>query len=253
MSDQSPSIHTQAAQVSVIIPAYNATKYLAEAVASASDQTCPPTEILVIDDGSTDETAAAAEALPPPVRVLRQDNGGPAAAMNTGIEAATGTHLAFLDADDRWAPEKLELQLAALASPGREAVDMVFGNVAHFLSPDLTPEVAATLHCPADPMPAYSAGTLLITADTFDRVGLFDPRYRTGEFLDWFGRATDLGLRDLVLPEVVSYRRVHGDNHSRVAEAPRTGYPQVLKALIDRRRATERESGTDTDAMAESP
>jgi glycosyltransferase involved in cell wall biosynthesis len=237
-----PDAGGSAVSVSVVIPAYNAGRYLAEAVASALEQTRSPAEVIVVDDGSTDDTAAVAEGFGPTVRLVRQANVGPAAAMNAGTVLATGTHLAFLSADDRWAPNKLELQLARLDDD--PTLDLVFGHVAHFLSPDLDPEVASGLHCPDHPMPAKSAGTMLIRRATFDRVGPFETSFRTGEFFDWFARATDLGLRHEVLPEVVSHRRVHRTNHSRVERAPQTGYAKVLKAMIDRRRAQDGNGST---------
>ncbi|HLY45599.1 MAG TPA: glycosyltransferase [Stellaceae bacterium] len=109
------------AAVSVVIPAHNAAQWIAEAVQSALDQTCPPREIIVVDDGSTDDTWRVAGRFPPPVRVVRKPNGGPASARNFGIAAACGTWIALLDADDRWLANKLERQLA-LATPG---VDLV--------------------------------------------------------------------------------------------------------------------------------
>jgi glycosyltransferase involved in cell wall biosynthesis len=104
-----------AVSISVIIPAYNSAAYIEAALQSALEQTYPPSEIIVIDDGSADDTAAKAGSYP--VRVLRQRNGGPAAARNAGIREATGEWIAFLDADDSWIPEKLERQVGHLGDP----------------------------------------------------------------------------------------------------------------------------------------
>jgi glycosyltransferase involved in cell wall biosynthesis len=227
------------AHVSVVVPVHDGAQYLAEALASVLEQTLAPFEVIVVDDGSTDASASIAASFGRPVRVLGQENGGPGVAMNTGVAGAQGTHVAFISADDRWAPAKLALQVGALEGSD---VDLVFGHVQHFLSPELPPEVASTLRCPPAPMPANSAGTLLTRLETFRRVGPFDPRFRVGEFFDWYGRANDLGLRTMVLPQVVSHRRVHETNHSRVERAPEAGYAQVLKAMVDRRR---REAGDD--------
>lgn len=86
--------------VSVVIPCYNAAPFLRETLDSAINQTYPPLEILVIDDGSTDDSAAIAESYGPPVRVIRQPNQGESVARNRGIDEAKGSHLLFLDADD---------------------------------------------------------------------------------------------------------------------------------------------------------
>jgi GT2 family glycosyltransferase len=111
-----PANDNPGAAVSVVIPAYNAASWIAEAIESALDQSVPPREVIVVDDGSTDDTGRVADRFLPRVRVLRKPNGGPAAARNFGIAAASGTWIALLDADDRWLPQKLERQLA-LAGP----------------------------------------------------------------------------------------------------------------------------------------
>jgi glycosyltransferase involved in cell wall biosynthesis len=100
--------------ISVIMPAYQAEAFIARSVRSAQTQTLRPLEILVVDDGSTDCTAQAATACGDWVRVIRQTNGGPAAARNTGAREARGEWLAFLDADDGWLPNKLERQVAQI-------------------------------------------------------------------------------------------------------------------------------------------
>jgi glycosyltransferase involved in cell wall biosynthesis len=94
--------------ISVVIPAYNAAPFLPRCLASVFDQTLQPQEVIVVDDGSTDDTAVLAERLG--AKVIRRSNGGLSAARNTGIEGATGEWIALLDADDLWSPEKLRLQ-----------------------------------------------------------------------------------------------------------------------------------------------
>jgi glycosyltransferase involved in cell wall biosynthesis len=97
--------------VSVIIPTYNYARFIGEAVDSALAQTRPPLEVIVVDDGSTDDTAAVLAAYGDRIRVLRQKNAGVAMARNAGIAAARGEYLAFLDSDDAWYPRKLERQM----------------------------------------------------------------------------------------------------------------------------------------------
>ncbi|HEY2324319.1 MAG TPA: glycosyltransferase family A protein, partial [Thermoanaerobaculia bacterium] len=98
--------------VSVVIPSYNYARYLGEAIDSALAQTLPPLEVIVVDDGSTDETSEVLATYADRIRVLRQKNSGVAVARNSGIAAAHGEYVAFLDADDIWLPRKLELQMA---------------------------------------------------------------------------------------------------------------------------------------------
>lgn len=100
--------------VSVIIPTYNSAHYVVEAVESVLAQTWQDFEILVIDDGSTDETEQVMRRYETPVRYIRQPNGGVAVARNRGIAESKGKYVAFLDADDTWLPHKLERQIETL-------------------------------------------------------------------------------------------------------------------------------------------
>src|SRR5689334_22859441 len=103
--------------VSVVIPVYNRAAMLRQAVESALGQTHRPIEVVIVDDGSTDDTPQAIAALTarhPEVRAVRRENGGPGAARESGRQAARGELLQFLDSDDLLLPRKLELQLRAL-------------------------------------------------------------------------------------------------------------------------------------------
>jgi glycosyltransferase involved in cell wall biosynthesis len=102
---------TGTASVSVVVPTYNRGYCIAETIDSILGQTVTPLEVLVVDDGSRDDTRAVVSRLPPPVRYIWRENGGSAAARNTGIREARGEYIAFLDADDIWETQKLEVQL----------------------------------------------------------------------------------------------------------------------------------------------
>jgi glycosyltransferase involved in cell wall biosynthesis len=95
-------------EISAIVPAFNAEKFLGRALRSALTQNHSPFEVIVVDDGSTDATAEIASAFGKPVRCIRQKRAGVSAARNRGIEAAAGDLVAFLDADDEWLPHHLE-------------------------------------------------------------------------------------------------------------------------------------------------
>lgn len=103
------------APVSVVIPSYNAGRFVGEAVESVLRQTLVPLEVIVVDDGSTDDTAAILGAFAGRINYVRQSNSGVSAARNRGVAAATQEWVAFLDADDVWHPRKIELQMRALA------------------------------------------------------------------------------------------------------------------------------------------
>jgi glycosyltransferase involved in cell wall biosynthesis len=100
--------------VSVVIPCFNVAPFLHATIASVLAQTHPVTEVIAVDDGSTDDTAAVAGAFRPPVRVIRQANAGVSVARNHGLRAATGAFVALLDGDDIWEPEKVARQVAYL-------------------------------------------------------------------------------------------------------------------------------------------
>jgi glycosyltransferase involved in cell wall biosynthesis len=103
--------------ISVVIPCYNGARFIRETLESVRAQTRPVLEVIVVDDGSTDDSAAIAESFGPLVRVIRQPNQGESVARNRGIDEAKGDWIAFLDADDLWLPEKNEKQLTSL-TPG---------------------------------------------------------------------------------------------------------------------------------------
>lgn len=222
------------ASISVVIPVYNAELYLAEAVQSILAQTLPVAEIILVDDGSTDGSAAVAQKFAPPVRLLSQPNAGAGAARNRGVQTAQGDLIAFLDADDLWTPDKLARQTQALAEG---QADMIFGAVQQFYSPELDAQARERIHFDAKPIQAYSAGTLLLSRASFLAVGAFAEQLRTGEFIDWYLRATHRGLSAVILPEVLLQRRLHMTNSGIVNRAGRSDYAQVIKAALERRRA----------------
>jgi Glycosyl transferase family 2 len=118
-------------RVSVIIPTYNYGKFIAEAIASVQAQTYPVAEIIVIDDGSTDDTPDVLARIDDPrLRVLRTPNRGVSSARNTGLAQATGEFIAFLDADDRWRPTKTERQMSIMDADA--TVGVVFTNFVRF-------------------------------------------------------------------------------------------------------------------------
>lgn len=229
--------------LTVVIPVYNNAAYLAEAVESVRRQTCPPRRIILVDDGSTDATPEVAAALRAngagaALDYVRQDNRGPAGAMNRGASMVESSLMAFQSADDIWVPRKIEWQMHALDG----GADLVFGHMQNFISPELDAATAASLQCPPEPMPGPNAGTLLSRLETFRRVGPLDEAFRIGEFIDWYGRALDLGLKTVTLPQVLSMRRLHGRNHSLSRKIEPAGYTHVLKAMLDRRRAQRGQS-----------
>ncbi|MCX6033071.1 MAG: glycosyltransferase family A protein [Chloroflexi bacterium] len=229
------------APITVIIPVHNGERYLGEAIQSVLAQTLPPTGILIVDDGSTDDSAQIARAFGPPVRCLRQPNRGPAAARNLGVSQATGDLLAFLDADDLWTTDKLARQMQMLqADPACEAV---LGRVGNFISPELDDAERRLLSKSATQTGSFHIGALLIRRTAFLRVGWFDTRWRQGEFIEWWARAARLNLSFTVLPELVLRRRLHTGNLMRRDVQGRADYLRLLRELLAQRRALAAQAG----------
>lgn len=221
--------------ISVIIPAHNGERYLAAAIRSVLDQTLPPDEIIVIDDGSTDDSAAIARSFGPPVRVLTQANLGPAPARNLGVAHASGGLLAFLDADDLWTPDKLARQAQVLRDD--PACEAVLGGVENFISPDLGEAQHRLLAKAAAQTGDVHVGALLIRREAFRRIGDFDTRWRQTDFVEWWARAMRLNLCYVAVPELVLRRRLHADNLTRRERAGRLEYLPMLREQIAQRRA----------------
>lgn len=222
-------------RVSGIVPVYNGERFLPEALDSMLRQTRPPDEIIVVDDGSTDGTSRIAAALGPPVRWVRQENAGPAAARNHGIRLATGDFLSFLDADDVWLPSKLELQLARMQD--RPELVYCVCHLQNFWMPELAAEENAYRNRPfSQPLPAFMFQTLLGRREMFERVGPCNESLRVASDVDWFVRAREAGLAFEVLPEVLVRRRLHHGNLTRADLASSESLVATLKASLDRRR-----------------
>jgi glycosyltransferase involved in cell wall biosynthesis len=222
-------------RVSVVVPVRDGARYLEEALRSIAGQKPLPLEVVVVDDGSRDESARIAEQLG--ARVIRQDHAGQAAARNRGLEESRAELVAFLDADDIWPSERLDHAAAALDSePG---VDLVFGHVREFVSPDLAPAAAARLRPARDPTPARLPGTMLARRSALERVGPFSTEWQVGELMEWLLRAREAGLRESMLGEVVLLRRLHHSNTGRLRWDERGDHARILKQALDRARARQ--------------
>jgi len=210
--------------VSVIIPVYNGAKYIAEAIESVCVQNYEPFEIIIVDDGSTDDTSSVVQSFKN-IRYIRQENRGCATARNTGITESRGELLAFLDADDYWAANKLHVQVGCLLNhPG---IGYTLGRQRNFLESGtdrpfwLREEHLLEEHTGFLP-------TLVIYRRTFDTVGPFNTNFRISSDVEWFCRVKDAGIPMMVVPEVVLYRRIHSSN---LSYQTKSGNPLLLRAL----------------------
>jgi glycosyltransferase involved in cell wall biosynthesis len=198
-------------RVSVIIPTFNCARLVVEAVHSALVQTHAPAEVIVVDDGSTDETRERLAALPPPVHYIRQSNQGVAAARNRGIREATGELIAFLDADDVWHERKLELQVRWMRDePGLALLDTGTVDWPHETFPPVSAAAAER------PVPirfddlvvrnTITTSSVMVRRNVLDRVGDFDTSLHGPEDFDlWLRVALIAAVANLPLP-LTGYR-----------------------------------------------
>ena len=221
--------------ISCVIPAYNAERYLAEALESVLSQTYRPIEIVVVDDGSTDGTADVVRSFGDAIQYLHQANGGCSVARIAGIEATTGELIALLDADDIWLPNKLERQAGEFAR--RPELDALFGYVQNFWIDELQDEAERFRdHRIAHPLPGYTADTMMVRRSAFHRYGPFAP-VRHAEITEWILRARHAGATIDIVTEVLVRRRIHQTNLSRqFQDRSRNAFLDLVKSHLDRKR-----------------
>ena len=214
-------------RVSVIIPAYNRADLLPQAIASVLAQTYRDFEVIVVDDGSTDDTAAVAEQFGRAVRVIRQANAGEGAARNRGIVAATGELIAFLDSDDLWLPTKLARQVDFFKndlSIGLVYTDAVAfhgktGRVLWRFSERFQPH-QGWVGRPLLQRCFIAVSTVMARTEVVDEVGRFNESHAIRNYQDW-----DLWLRIAArwpigyIPLVLARWRVHSGNMSGAVDA----------------------------------
>ena len=200
--------------VSVVIPVYNGARYLGEAIDSALAQTYRNFEIIVINDGPTDGSEEVAKGYGDKIRYTVRENGGISAARNTGIAMAKGNYFALLDSDDIWEKNKLKLQIQAFESDS--SLDVVYGLVKQFVSPEIEQKNTKNADKIGVLMQGCITSAIIIKRASFFRVGSFETAYKVAEFVDWFIRAKDMGLRFNMVNELVALRRIHDANQGTI-------------------------------------
>jgi glycosyltransferase involved in cell wall biosynthesis len=216
--------------VSIIVPAFNSERYLDEALDALKRQDHPNIEVIVVDDGSTDGTAELVRRRPG-VRLIQQPNSGPSAARNAGINVAKGEYLTFCDADDRFRPEKVSVQVTHLEEHPR--VDCVLVHHETFFAEGTSRPGWLTDEEGVQPQSA------MVRRSVIKRVGGFDPEYRLTEGLEWLSRMRDAGIGIDVLEAVCVDRRIHEDNLSYQRAGLQHNMLRSLRARIERNRRAD--------------
>ena len=250
--------------VSAIIPAYNAGPFIVEAVESIRQQGAAVREIIIVDDGSTDDTEELVAALGEDIRYVRQENSGPSAARNLGVKLATSPLIAFLDADDVWTPNKIAEQLAifqAYPDVGLVASDMSEVDIAGAV---VTPSVLKAhnllrffQNLSGTPVPQalrrlieknfIPTGTVIAKKSLLMELGGFNSEIRYGEDLELWARVA-ARTPIVCLPRVHMLRRQHGSNATQATEPMLNDLVKVMKILRDTCGAELQAQGVDPDA-----
>jgi glycosyltransferase involved in cell wall biosynthesis len=204
--------------ISCIIPVYNGERYLRESLDSILTQTYRPLEIIVADDGSTDETPNVAQSYERAITYVQQANAGYWAAKNLGLSVAHGEFIAFLDVDDLWHSEKLARQIFRLEE--RSEIDLCFTRFQNFWMPELAEEERRYEgQFLSRPQSAWSISTLLVRRAVFERFGDFHDGTRGLENMSWFLRAAGQGAVIEVLADILMYRRFNVESFMRRGRA----------------------------------
>lgn len=211
--------------VSILAASHNGEAFLKESLESALAQDYEAFEVVFVDDGSTDRTAEIAQSFP--VRYLRQEHQGLPAARNAALAVARGDLVAFLDDDDRLAPNKLTVQARYLEE--HQEIGCVLGRQEWIFEEGIEPPKLRH-----DPIFGEPGGIQLVTAmirrSVLDELGGFDETYLYAEDRDLFVRLREHDVGIAVLPEVVLHKRLHGSNMT--MNPPKT-HP-LLRSLRDK-------------------
>ena len=218
--------------VSVIIPVYNGENFIVGAIENVINQQYQPLEIIVVDDGSTDQTANIVSQFKAQVKYVYQNNSGPASARNKGIKLSQGNIIAFLDTDDLWSENKLAIQLDYLAqNPNCSIVQGLIQQMELTRFSETELPFFEKVH---QPYQYINIGSAIYRKSVFDQVGLFDEKMTYGEDVDWFFRAWENGISKAVLKEVNLFYRKHQQSMTVGKKLVEVGFIKIFKKHLDR-------------------
>jgi hypothetical protein len=218
--------------ISVIIPVFNGEHFIRDAVENVLSQNYPALEIIIINDGSTDGTEAIIQQLPFDIRYFSQNNCGPSAARNKGIQDASGEFITFLDVDDLWPENNLNIMVDEMLKNPEMDVIRGYAQLMEFN------KISGRYDYLGNPKESFSdyIGAAIYRKTAFEKVGLFDSMLRFAEDVDWFMRANEKKLKMKRLEEISLFVRRHGGNMTEGKNILELNVIKVFKKSLERRR-----------------
>jgi glycosyltransferase involved in cell wall biosynthesis len=237
--------------ISIVIPVFNGQIHLRETIESVLNQDYKNFELIVVDDGSTDDTGEILDRYQDRALIIRQSNSGPGAARNKGIRRAAGELIAFLDADDLWPADNLSQHVSVIRS--HPNFDLILGRVQCLRA--INPEDSQSTinaddarnsylnHQLSVPFYSYLFGAAVAKTHIFQTVGLIDEHHHLGEDVDWFLRVRESHIAVLQTEHIALHYRRHDASLTYINKE--NSMLRVLKESLDRRRLA-----SDTDLTA---
>lgn len=218
---------------SVILPCFNGTDFINQAIDSVLSQLGSEDELIVVDDGSTDRSIDLINSIGDDrIRlVIRNSNGGISAARNDALVLTRGDYVSFIDQDDLWGEGRVK-NFEGIVAKNPDA-DVVYGVVKHFYDDE---SLAKLYRLPAVQI-AVLPGSVTLSKDLVKKLGFFDTSITCGEFVDYMARAKLLTDRWHNSDIVYQHRRIHGRNYTLTHAKDNSGYPAVVRAHLLRKRA----------------
>lgn len=221
--------------ISVVMAVYNGAAFLRGALECVRRQTYPRLELIVVDDGSTDESGDIAKSFSP-AHYVHQPNRGIAASRNRGVALASGELLAFLDQDDIWAEDKIARQFDYLKD--HPDVAIVLAKERLVFAEGYHSSYWANHRLMAEDHVSVVPGAWLVRKRLFDEVGPFDGSFKIADDFDWLNRVLDAGAQYGVVEETLLFKRLHDTNASSRIDVARAEILALMRASIHRRRRT---------------
>jgi glycosyltransferase involved in cell wall biosynthesis len=220
---------------SVVIPAHNASNYILKCLDSVLHQLNSHDEIIIVDDGSTDNTLNIIKELRDSrIQVYRHPhNLGIAAARNTALQYVSGDYIHFLDHDDLWPPNRISIFNAFSVDPNSAC--LISGWVEHFYCNTLSSEAQNHFLLP-EPQAASLPGSVVMTLPLIKKIGFFDTSLSSGEFVDYLSKAMDKSVTWIKSDDIFFCRRIHGHNHTLRDSQASASYLKVIRQHLNRQR-----------------